>query len=407
MSSRDRNGLFAVKPKENKEANDGAGKGFMSGKLKLPKDPLTRGLWAMIILVILFAVIGIAVYGRMHLFEGYDMVRSVPREDAEGMQFELLGKTLIKYGHDGVFAQDLSGNTLWSNAYSMQTPMSSANGKTMVLYEQLGTHVYILNEGGIIGSYQVALPIRKGTVGRNGVAALILDDKSEMHIDLYTASGSQIASVKATPDETGYPLDAALSGNSEQLIVSYMAFENGRLTGKNVIYDFSAGGGKESDHIGASFSCPETVFPDVWFRENGESVAVGDNRFVVYSSGRKPVQKAEVALDKEIISCFYDDSSIGFIFPDTDTDNRYELASFSYRGRRQITSSFDFEYKDVIMDGGEILLCDSGNIYSYRRSGREKLAASYEKEVLYFRKLGGSRKYLVITPDSTDQISIR
>lgn len=397
--------LFAGKPEQTAGKNESAGKRTWAEKLKLPKDPLTRGLLLMIILAVLFAVIGVVSYNRLHLFESFDTVSSVPREDAEGMQFELLGKTLIKYGHDGVFAQDMSGNTLWSNAYSLQTPMSVVNDGVMILYEQLGTHVYIVHEGGIEGTYQAAHPIRQAAVGNNGVAALVLEDKSEMLIDLYSPSGSQIASVRATLEDTGYPLDAALSDNGEKLAVSYMALEDGKMTGRVVVYDFS--GIEESDHIAASFSYPETVFPDVYFTSDGKTVAVGDDRFIVYSSGKKPVERTSVALDKEIISCFYDDRSIGFVFPDADTENRYEIVTYSYGGRRRMQSSFNYEYQDVRMDGGEVLLCDSGNIYVYRRSGKPKLAAAYEKEVVYFRNIRGSRKYLLITPDSMDRIRIK
>ena len=398
-------GFFAVKPKENTDEKDSAGKGFRTERLRLPQDPLTRGLLLMILLAVLFAVIGIVSYSRLHLFESFDTVSSVPREDAEGMQFELLGKTLIKYGHDGVFAQDMAGNTLWSNAYSLQTPMSVVNGGRMILYEQLGTHVYILNEGGIEGTYQAAHPIRRAAVGKNGVAAIVLEDKTEMLIDLYSPTGSQIASVRATLEDTGYPLDAALSDNSEKLAVSYMALEDGRMTGRIIIYDFSGKG--DSDHIAASFAYPETVFPDVYFTSDGKAVAVGDDRFIVYSSGDRPSEKTVVPLEKEIVSCFYDDRNIGFVFPGEDTENRYEIAAYSYSGRRRMQASLNSEFQDVRMDEGEILLCDSGNIYVYRRSGRPKFAGTYEKEVVYFRNMRGSRKYLLITPDSMDQIRIR
>ena len=69
-------------------------------------------------------------------------------------------------------------------------------------------------------------------------------------------------------------------------------------------------------------------------------------------------------------------------------------------------SDFNFEYEDVRMESGEVLLHDSGNIYVYRTSGKQKLAAGYDKEVVYFRQIPGLRDYLVITPDSLDQIRI-
>ena len=404
MSSEEKNGLHAVTP--DRGTNE-KGKRFGMPQFKMPEDPLTRGLIIMIILVLVFALIGIWSYNRVHLFDNYDITRSSERSDAEGMGFELLGKTLIKYGHDGVFAQDMSGTTLWSSAYSMQTPMSSVNGKMMLLYEQLGNHITVLDAEGTRGTYQTALPIRKAVVSRTGVAAVILDGKTETQIGLYTPSGSQIASIRATLEETGYPMDLAVSENGERLMVSYMAMDEGKMAGRIVFYDFSEKGAGSDDHIQSSFSYRETVFPEVFFLSDGRGAAVGDDRFTVYSSGQTPAEKVNVPLEKEIVSCFHDENVVGFIFPGTESEERYGIEAYSYSGRRRMQAAFDFEYEEVKMDGGEVLLCDSGNLYSFRLSGRARLSAAYEKEVNYFRKLSGSRKYLVITPDSTDQIRIR
>ena len=153
MSGEDRNGLHVVNigtvhQDENKQKKRFP---WPEPAIRLPADPLTKGLIVMIILVLAFALIGYWSYNRIHLFEGFDIRRSATRQDAEGTQCEMLGKTLIKYNHDGVFASGLDGQIKWSSAYSMQTPLSDICGGKMIIYEQLGTHALIVSDEGTEG----------------------------------------------------------------------------------------------------------------------------------------------------------------------------------------------------------------------------------------------------------------
>ena len=59
-------------------------------------------------------------------------------------------------------------------------------------------------------------------------------------INLFDKNGSQLASVKATQPESGYPLDIALTSNARQMLVSFVGTDNGELTGTIAMYDFSS-----------------------------------------------------------------------------------------------------------------------------------------------------------------------
>lgn len=67
---------------------------------------------------------------------------------------------------------------------------------------------------------------------------------------------------------------------------------------------------------------------------------------------------------------------------------------------------FDCDYQEVKMDSGKILLYDAKNCTVYSTSGAQNFATDYEKQVEYFGKIPGYRRYLVITNDSMDRIRI-
>lgn len=376
----------------------------LRSRIHLPQDSVTRGLLCMIVLTILAAMAGIWFYNRVHLFESYRIVQSTEEHDVEGTRYAMLEDSIIKYGHDGVFCVDTNNHSLWSIAYSMQTPICDTCGGTMVIAELQGKQVYVLNRSGLLGSFETAMNIRKAKVGSNGVTALLLDDGDTSWICLYDRNGSQIASVRATMEDSGYPIDLAITPNAKKMMVSVVRAEEGILTGSVFFYDFSSSASDR--HLMQTLDYPNEIFPEVFYASGQTPVAVGSGGFVVFTGSKRPSQKTAVPLEREIVSCFHDTSNIGFVFHSDDTQIRYEMEVYSISGKKAMQASCTFDYTGVEMTDGEILLYDASHLYVYRSSGRQKLGAAYDKEVRYFAPLEGLRKYLVITQDSMDRIRI-
>ena len=87
-------------------------------------------------------------------------------------------------------------------------------------------------------------------------------------------------------------------------------------------------------------------------------------------------------------------------------DVKYHMTVYNLRGRSTMETDLNFEYADIRMEDSEILLYDSGTIYVYRTSGRQKVSTAYENPVKYFTHTSGLRNYLVISSDGIDQIRV-
>ena len=373
-------------------------------KLHFPADRITRWLIALIAGTILTAMAGLWIYNRVHLFDSFEVIQSTEDKDTEGTRYAMLGGHVVKYGHDGLFCTDGENSPLWSISYSMQSPVYDICEDVMVIAEQQGRQVYVIDKDGLLGSFSTSLNIKAARAAASGVAALILEDDDVVWINLYNKDGSQIVSVRTTLEDSGYPLDIALSSDGRRMAVSFLSEEEGCLTGKIAFYDFSSS--SEERHLVQTVSYANTVFPDVFYADGRTPVAVGDNCFIVFDRAKKPSQSVKVDFEKEIVSCFYDDDNIGFLFHSDAADMRYDMDVYGFSGKRTMQAACDFEYSGVSMAGGEILLYDTANLHVYRASGRPKLDVSYGKEVRYFAQAKGLRKYLVITEDSMDQIRI-
>ena len=370
------------------------------------RDPVTFYLLVTLAGAALIAAVSFWVYNRTHLFDDYRITGSAEENDVEGTQYVMLGKRVIKYSHDGVFCVSTSNNTYWSAAYSMQTPVADCCGQSMVIAEQQGDQVCVINSKGILGSFSVALPIMKARVSEKGVTALVLKDSDVTWINLYSPEGGLIASVKTTLPDSGYPLDVALSPDARHMAVSFLGEEEGTLTGTIAFYDFSSAEASDESHLAGKISYPGTVYPELYYNGSTGCVAVGDSGFSVFSVGRRIAEKQHVTFHEEIISTFHDDENIGFVFRSRLSDMKYRMAIYNLSGKETMQTSFNFDYTAIRMDNGEILLQNASDLYIYRTSGKQKLSVTYHSPVLFFESVPGLRRYFVITEDYMEQIRI-
>ena len=372
-----------------------------------PREERSRkGLLLVIVVGFFGMLLCLWFYGRVHLYDEYSILHSAEVQDIAGTQYLQMDGSVLKISPDGVFCTNLANDTKWSVAYSMQTPIADINGKRAVIGEQQGDQVYVFGKDGLTGSFRTGMSIRKVRAASNGVSVILCEDGGAAWIRMFNSEGGEIAAIKTTVRETGYPLDVAVTPDAKRVMVSYLRADGNELSGVISFYDFSSAAASDEDHLTASYVYQRQVFPVVFYASSSMPVAVSDTGFIVYQGTKKPSPEKTVQLEGEIVSMFRDPGNIGFVFHSRETDQKYQLEVYNYKGSRVMETSLDFEFKEVRMADGEILLSDSQELNVYRSSGKQKVSVSYEKPVMYFGKMSGSKKYFVITSDSMDQISV-
>ncbi|MDO4298766.1 MAG: DUF5711 family protein [Lachnospiraceae bacterium] len=361
------------------------------------------------VIVFLAAVVlgGFIIYNKIVTYDTYVIAASYENTVAAGTQYVMADKDILKYNADGVSCVSRNNDVRWSITYSMQAPVADICDTTMVIAEQQGTQIYIVEgEEGQIGSFETTAPILKARVARQGVVAAVLQEDDVTWVNLYQTDGTLIASDKTTLMESGYPLDIAISPDGQRLMVSYLQVTGGVLSDTVVFYHFGTAGQKKENHIVSSETFEGTAVPDVYFVDNSHSVAVTDQGFAVFQGKDEPKKTATVEFEDEIVSCFHENETIGFVFNSEDTESRYRMELYNLRGKRKMKTELDRTFSRIKMENGQILMYNDKNCTVYTSSGHEKFSANYEKEVSGFFYFSEFRKYLVITRDSFDRIRI-
>lgn len=352
----------------------------------------------LIVLLVLLCAIAAWAYhfaSHRHLYTDYKVSRSYESTDVTGTSYRKLGTGFVKYGSDGLFVVNGRNETQWSMAYTLQAPIADVRGSDMVLASQQGTQVVLINQKGSVGSFETDLPILKVRAAEDGICAIALKDDTFVRIRIYGSDGTTVAEIRTSLEDSGYPIDFAISPNGSQMIVSSLSLNSGSETTTIRFYDFRHAAGADSDHLSAEFSYDREVFPEVYYTDDAVPVAIGSGRFVCYTKGTTPKEDAVCEIADSILSTFHDDENVGFILQGSG-DDRYRMQIYRNSGKLRADTAFNSAYSSVKMDLGEVLLTDGSRLVAFTADGIPRLDTDYSGSVEEFFNIPGFRQYMVL-----------
>lgn len=379
---------------------------FMQGVHKL-KEMMTGRKKFFILFAVIICVAGYFIFNNMRVLKNYEILKTSERADVLATNFAEMNGKLLKYSPDGVVYMD-KDSVLWSAAYSMQTPIVDVCEKTAVVGEQKGSQVYIYSaDKGQIGYFQTLLPIQKVKVSSQGVVAAVLEDGEVTWINLYDINGNEIAKHRTSVAESGYPIDLSISPDGQKLVVSFLRTTKGVMNTKITFYNFGSVGKAQSNNEMNSEIYENTVVPRVVYLNNTQAVAFRDNGFTIYEGKQIPEKQAEVNMDQDIISIFYDNESLGFVFQSDLSEHKYKIQLYNLNGKKKMEQYIDQEFQNIKLSSGKIILYNADTFCIYSKQGRKIFEGKYLEQITDIIKVSGFRKYLVITKESMDQIRLK
>lgn len=390
---------------QERDTDDGQPEGNLMGRIMSHRSAKYRRYMAAAVFIAA-VVIGFTVYDRLVTFEGYTIAAAYENTAAGGTSYAAAGKNILKYNADGVTCVSKNNDLKWSITYSMQSVIADVCDTTMAVAEQHGTQIYVMGKDGEIGHFETDNPILKVRVSKQGVVAAVLQEDSVTWVNLYQADGTLIVSDKTTMLESGYPLDVAISPNGESMAVSYLKITGGVLSDTVTFYNFGSAGRKKENHVVSSETFEGMMIPEIYFADNSHAVALTDSGYVVFQGTSAPKKSAEVTFEEEILSCFHEGETIGFVFDNENTENRYKISLYNLKGKRKTELETDYSYREIKMENGQILMYNDNSCAVYTAGGHLRFQSDYKKEIVGVYYFSEYRKYLVITTESFDRIRI-
>lgn len=367
------------------------------------KLKMNRMQWTIVAGVLILAVVLVyALVKNNKVASSYEVVTSMSRGDDTSVYYCMMRKGMVKYSKDGVAMTNKSGSVLWNQTYEMASPTMTSAGDYVAVGDIGANTIYIFNEYGQLGRVSTDVPIQEIQISEQGVVAAVLSDTSSNYINLYDKQGNSLGSIKASLENTGYPLAIALSPDASKLAVSYLIVKSGSMQSRIVSYDFSD---VEGDHLLDTQEL-EGLYPKAAFLDSREVVLFGEKGFALYQADSKKIETQE-NFESEINSVFCTNQKLGFIFKNEDDNGKYRMEIYNKAGKKSSTYYFDLDYSGMTADDDEVILYNDEEMLIYQMGGRVRFRGTFNTAVTGVMPSWEDGLYWLIDDQSLREIRIR
>ena len=361
----------------------------------------------LIIAVVVAAVAVVVVQAKNRVYESYEEISSVPRENISGSVTTALGEHILTYSNDGANCVNGEGEQLWNQTFEMQNPIVDICGDVAAMGDYNGRTIYVMDSQGTLGEIDTKMPIRNFVVSASGVVAAILDDTNITWIYLFDTSGNTLAYFKTTMKQSGYPISITISDNGSLVGVSYLYVDSGVMKSSVAFYNFGPVGQNEIDNFVSGYDYMDSVVPFVRFLDSETAVAVSDDRLVMYSGGQKPVSVADVLLDGEILGVYCGKDYVALVYNDVTGNAMYKVDVYKDDGKLADTLMLDFQFSDIIFSGDRVIVYNEQEMLVHMIGRMDKFAGNFHKSVQTLIPGKKAQEYIIVTADSVDTIELK
>ncbi len=362
-------------------------------------------------LLIAAAIIAAAVfaysYYRDLVFNDYVILSKTLRSDADTAKYLGYNGHILKYSTDGAEAFNGDGTAIWNLTYEMSDPKVATCGDYVAIGNTSGTKIYVADPLGNQTEIDTKLPVLNFSIASQGVVAASIEDKNETLIELYDKTGEELARLKCSMDETGYPLDLALSPGGKLLGVSYLRMTGDAFVTSLAFYNFGDVGANEIDNLVSGYDYENVLFPRIRFLDDAHAVAIGDSDMVFFSGTEKPVRTNALKLKKNLESVFFGKEAVGLVYRAEKATGTWRLNVFDPEGTRLLQEDFDIDYLDILLENNQAVIYNDRECMIYNRKGHVKFDGHLEDPALLMVASDSPTRFSLVSHDIAELIRFK
>lgn len=368
------------------------------------------------ILILIFILVGILIgllfavflYFENKVYTEYELVEQIERRETEAAEYEEFQGNVLQYTQDGALYATIAGEVLWNQAYEMESPRITICEDYLAVYEQGGNNIYIMDINGLQGTIQTTIPVQRVSIARQGTVAVLMEDSKTSYIHMYNKDGKQLAAGELHIENSGYPLDLALSRDAQKLAVSLLDINTAAVRSTVVFYNYGTVGQNEIDNIVGSYTYDDMIIPSIRFVTNDKLVAFGDTRVILYEGTQKPAVIQEIKCSKNIRSIYYDEDYFGLVYDDPDSAKGYITDIYNLKGKLVLEQKFELDYTDIcFLQNGLLCIRNDTSVQLYTMRGSKRFEYTFDRNIYDIISGSGQLDYWIIMSGETDRIRLK
>ncbi|MBR5375885.1 MAG: hypothetical protein IK139_01255 [Lachnospiraceae bacterium] len=360
---------------------------------------------AMIVAVLIAVLILLNRDYQNTVYTDYEIIKKSVRQDSDASRYLAYNGHVLKYSQDGAEAFDGTDRVLWNVTYEMQEPRVATCGDFVALGNARGTEIIVIDSADNLNRIQTKMPVLNFCVSRQGVVAAALEDTGFTWIKLYDSKGTELASVRCSMSESGYPMDISLSESGYLLAVSYARIEGEDIKSSVAFYNFGDVGANENDHYMSGYDFEDTIIPRVHFMNDQSAFAMGDNRLIFFYGDQKPEKIKEYDFDRHVESVYYGDNKVAVLYK-MSGDDQNTVDVYDMSGEKILSQRFDLEYSDVILSDDRLIIYNDRRCIITNVKGKIKFEGFFEDPTLLCAPTSDPRRFVLINRETAQLIKM-
>ena len=362
-----------------------------------------------VIVIITAACLYAKHYFDTKVYTGYEILNKSLRSDADSARFLTYNGHILKYSRDGAESYDGIKDVKWNLTYEMQDPQIATCGDYVAIADEGSTEIQVMGGSGKQSSINTKLPIVNFSVAGQGVVAAVLDDVNSARINIYDPEGTELAGIKSSMSQSGYPVDVALSPDGTLLGVSYTRVDAGTgvVHSSVAFYNFGDVGQNEIDNYVSGYDYEDTIMPRIRFLSHDSAVAIGDDRIVFFSGDQKPEAVSENSIDEEIQSVYFGDEKAALVFRSDEGGNKYRLLVYGKNGKHLLDKEFELAYTDIQLADNKAVIYNDSTCEVVNLNGFVRYDGLFEDPVLLMVPTENDARYILVNRGMSQEIMLQ
>lgn len=364
-----------------------------------------------VIVVTVFLMVGFFVFFYIYnnrCYENYTVKNQVERSDSNNVTYRYFNGNILKYSRSGISVIDNVGKSLWNGGYEMRQPQVDTCDNYVVVAEVGGKQLFVFDGTDEGTKLETSLPIVRAKVARQGVVAVLLQDRDSNVLNIYNpyaATDSLLIEIPTNVSEEGYPLDFDISPDGKSVVISYMQTIGSKIENKVNFYNFSEVGKEKNTLVGGK-SFGENVIAKIEFVGDDTVVVFHEKGYTMFESMKQPEMTVEMTFDENIKSMAFGEGQIAVVTSKSGTVKDQMLALYDESGGEKLKRKLDYEYSDMQIYGNEIIFVGNRSCDILRMNGKDKFHHKFEKEIDAVFPTTGATEYTLIDSSMIQKISL-
>lgn len=355
------------------------------------------------------AVIAYVIVMKNTVYGSYTVREEVDRTDTAATQYETYHNGFLKYSSDGASYVTAANDIIWNQSYELGSPMAAVCGNYCAIADSGGDTVYIFDEDGLTVNFSVSYPIVALEISKNGEVAILMDGGTASYISMYDREGDILAEGAIYAENSGFPIDIALSEDGENLAAAIIDVSSGSAETIINFYNFGSAGEKTEDYLVAAYTYEDTIIAEISYAGSNTMLAFADSGVYVFTGSSSPILNCSLEVEDEILSIFYDDKYFGLVFTAEDTEETGRtIKVYDFTCTAKVVIQTELLYENIkFLDNHEVCLYSDTECSIFTLTGLEKFSYTFEETLVGVYRERGLRNYIIMKENTTERVRLK